>query len=189
MFNRSLENIVREVYGFQTFQVAGASEWMRNERWDIVAKAEGDPSFDQILDMMKTLLAERFKLVSHFEAREMPIYALANARADRRLGPQLRVSAASCPTQCRTNMTTGRIVAVGRTMSDIARNLSAVAGRAVQDKSGLKGAFDVELAWNDTEQGPSLFTAVKEQLGLKLEPQRGLVDVFVIDSAQHPAED
>jgi uncharacterized protein (TIGR03435 family) len=189
MINRSLENIIREVYGFQTFQVSGTSEWMRNERWDIVAKADGDPSFDQILDMMKELLAERFKLVSHVEPREMPMYALVAAKADRGLGPQLKLSAASCPTLCRTNMTTGRIVAVGRTMSDLARNLSVVAGRAVQDKSGIAGTFDVELSWNDAEQGPSLFTAVQEQLGLKLEPQRGLVDVFVIDSAEHPVED
>jgi len=189
MINRSLENIVREVYGFQTFQVAGASEWMRNERWDIVAKADGDPSFDQILGMMKTLLADRFKLVSHYESREMPIYVLVAARADRRLGPQLKTSTASCPLQCRTNMSPGRIVAVGRTMSDLARNLSAVAGRAVQDKSEVLGAFDAELTWNDTEQGPSLFTAVQEQLGLKLEPQRGLVNTFVIDSAESPSED
>src|SRR5437867_4870097 len=71
MTNRSLENIIREVYGFQTFQISGASEWMRNERWDIVAKAEVDPSFEQILGMMKTLLEERFKLASHYESREM----------------------------------------------------------------------------------------------------------------------
>jgi uncharacterized protein (TIGR03435 family) len=189
MINRSLENIIREVYGFQTFQVAGASDWMRNERWDIVAKADGDPSFDQILGMVKTLLADRFKLVSHYESREMPIYALVAARGDRRLGPRLKTSTASCPLQCRTNMNAGRIVAVGRTMSDLARNLSAVAGRAVQDKSEVPGAFDAELTWNDTEQGPSLFTAVQEQLGLKLEPQRGLVDTFVIDSAERPSED
>src|SRR5262249_26457416 len=97
MVNRSLENLIREVYGFQTFQVSGATEWMRNERWDIVAKADGDPSFEQILDMMKALLAERFKLVSHVEPREMPVFALVAAKADRRLGPQIKVSAASCP--------------------------------------------------------------------------------------------
>ncbi len=189
MSNRSLENIIREVYGFQTFQIAGASEWMRSERWDIVAKADGDPSFDQILEMMKTLLVERFKLRSHYESREMPTYALLPVRADGGLGPQLKASAASCPLQCRTNMTAGHIVGIGRTMPDIARNLSAVAGRAVQDKSGLRESFDFEITWSDSEQGPSLFTAVQEQLGLKLEPRRGRVDVFVIDSAEHPAED
>jgi uncharacterized protein (TIGR03435 family) len=189
MTNRSLENIIREVYGFQTFQISGASEWMRNERWDIVAKAEGDPSFEQILGMMKTLLEERFKLASHYESREMPVFALVTAENGTRPAPQMRVSAASCPTQCRTNMSTGRIVGVGRSTTDIARNLSAVAGRAVVDKSHLTGSFDFELTWNETEQGPSLFTAVREQLGLKLEPQRGLVEVFVIDSAERPIED
>ena len=74
-------------------------------------------------------------------------------------------------------------------MADLARNLSAVAGRAVQDRSQITGTFDAELTWNDTEQGPSLFTAVQEQLGLKLEAQRGLVDVLVIDSAERPSED
>lgn len=189
MSNRSLDNIIREVYGVQTFQISGASEWMRNERWDIVAKADGDPSFEQILDMMKTLLADRFKLASHTESREMPVYALVTSENGKVLGPQMKVSTASCPTQCRTNMSIGRIVGVGRSMTDIARNLSAVAGRAVVDKSGLAGSFDFELTWNDSEQGPSLFTAVREQLGLKLEPQRGLVEVFVIDSAERPVED
>jgi uncharacterized protein (TIGR03435 family) len=189
MTNRSLENIIREVYGLQTFQISGASEWMRDERWDIVAKADGDPSFQQILDMMKTLLADRFKLISHLENREMPVYALVTAEKNNRLGPEMRVSTASCPTQCRTNMSAGRIVGVGRSTRDIARNLSAVAGRAVVDRSGLTASFDFELTWNDTEQGPSLFTAAREQLGLKLEPQRALVEVFVIDSAERPVED
>jgi len=187
MRNRSLENIIREVYGFQTYQVSGGADWVRTERWDIVAKAEGDPSFEQVLAMVKTLLSDRFQLVAHTEPRDMPVYALQTTKPDGRLGPLVKASAAHCPTDCRTNMSAGRIVATGRTMTDIARNLSAVAGRAVVDRTGLTATFDLELTWNDTDQGPSLFTAVQEQLGLKLEPQRGQVPVFVIDSAQRPA--
>ena len=159
--------------------------------------------------MLRTLLKDRFTLVTHTETRELPIYALVLARPDRRFGEQLRVSSVDCVAleaeshkaggtpppapgagpRCGISSGTGRIQASARLMTDVARALSNTTGRAVVDKTGLDGRYDLELRWNETEEGPSLFTAVQEQLGLKLEPQRGPVDVLVIDSAERPTED
>jgi uncharacterized protein (TIGR03435 family) len=223
--NNSLRNIIRNAYNVQNYQIMGGPAWINTVRWDINAKAPDDAPPQQMLLMLRTLLADRFTLVIRNETREMPIYALVLARADGRLGPQLRASTVDCaaifaaakakgeappPTTngrptCGTRTTRGNMMTTGVAMADLARNLAPFAGRPVVDKTGLTGGFDVDLAWTP-EQGPlgpegtspagppssdgvSLFTAVQEQLGLKLDARQGPVDVLVIDSAQRPVED
>ena len=206
--NHSLHSIVRQTNRVQSYQIVGGPDWVDQDRWDIVAKGEGDPPFEQLLAMMQTLLADRFKLVTHHETREMPIYALILARADGRLGPQVKASTVDCAAiaaaaraqggtappppgagpRCGININNSRLRMSAQLMTDLARNLSIVTDRMVVDKTGLTGIFDLELQWNDTD-GPSLVTAVQEQLGLKLDAQRGPVDVLVIDSAEPPTED
>ena len=223
--NNSLRNIIRNAYNVQNYQIIGGPEWINTVRWDITAKAPDDAPPQQMLLMLRTLLADRFKLVVRNETREMPIYALTLARADGRLGPQLRASSVDCATifaaakargeapspttngrpTCGTRTTRGNMMTTGVAMSDFARNLGPFTGRPVVDKSGLTGVYDLDLTWTP-DQGPpgpegtaaaapssgdgvSLYTAVQEQLGLKLEAQRGPVDVLVIDSAQRPVED
>ena len=218
--NNTLRNMLRNFYRIQPYQLVGGPDWMNIDRWDIVAKADGDPPPERMIEMMKTLIAERFRLVMHQETREMPIYALVAAKSDGALGLQLHRSTTDCAAifaearargsvpaaprggpLCGTNMSPGRMATSSTTMSDLARNLSTVAGRIVIDKTGLPGNFDLELTWSgDAADGnavnqpppsdsPSLFAAIQEQLGLKLEPQRGPVEVLVIDSAQKPIED
>ena len=221
--NHALRNIIRNMNRLQSYQLVGGPDWIDKDRWDIVAKGAGDPSFEQLVAMMQTLLADRFKLVTHREARDMPIYALMLARPDGRLGPQLKVSTVDCAAiaaaaraqggapppppgagpRCGTNMSTGRMRASATPMSDIARNLSIATDRSVVDKTGLPGIFDLDLRWKpdvpasapegpgniSTDDAPSLFTALQEQLGLKLDAQRGPVEVLVIDSAEKPVED
>jgi uncharacterized protein (TIGR03435 family) len=205
--NHTLRNIVRQTNRLQSYQIVGGPEWVDQDRWDIVAKGEGDPPFEQLTAMMQTLLTDRFKLLTHRETREMPIYALVLVRPDGRLGPQVKASTVDCAAiaaaarsrggtppppgagpQCGTNINNSRLRMSAQLMTDLARNLSIVTDRMVVDKTGLTGIFDLELQWNDTD-GPSLVTAVQEQLGLKLDAQRGPVDVLVIDSAQKPIED
>jgi uncharacterized protein (TIGR03435 family) len=223
--NNSLRSIIRNAYSVQNHQIVGGPDWVSTVRWDITAKAPEDAPPQQLLLMLRTLLADRFKLVIRNETREMPIYALTLARTDGRVGPQLRSSNTDCaaifaaakakgeapqPTTngrptCGTRTTRGNMMTTGVAMSDLARNLAPFAGRPVVDKTGLSGVYDLDLAWTP-EQGPAgpegtqcpaasssdgvaLFTAVQEQLGLKLDAQRGQVDVLVIDSVQRPDED
>jgi uncharacterized protein (TIGR03435 family) len=219
--NNSLFNLIRNAYQLQRYQMTGGPDWIDKDKWDIVAKAEGDPSPQQMLPMVGTLLIDRFKLVAHRETRDAPIYALVLAKSDGRLGPQLKPSSTDCqawlaelrarggapspagsPVRCGIRFINGTVVGNAMRVADLARNLSGVAGRMVVDKTGLTGAYDFEMTFTpdrapgdglNTQQalseGGSLFTALQEQLGLKLEAQRGSIEYFVIDSAERPTED
>jgi uncharacterized protein (TIGR03435 family) len=246
----TLQMLMRNAYRLQDYQLIGAPDWMRSERFDVSAKGDGAVGPDQIQPMMRALLADRFKLVTHAETRELPIYALVPARSDGRLGPNLKPSTVDCealgaargrggnvpvpppggagtstvplrgaqpgmalgrgagggPPPCSTRLGPGSVTGSGIRLPQLATMLAGVAGRLVQDKSGLSGAFDIELSWTpdtggarplDGAPGPpaadtggtSLFTAVQEQLGLKLESMRAPVDVTVIDRVERPLPD
>jgi uncharacterized protein (TIGR03435 family) len=219
--NNSLRNIVRNAYNVQNFQIVGGPDWINTDRWDIVAKAEEDAAAPQLIVMMRNLLADRFKLVLHTEMRETPVYALVLARSDGRFGPQLRRSTVDCAAllasfkekketppntingrpSCGTRTQAGTMMTTATTMADFVRNLAPMAGRPIVDRSGLTGAFDIDLTWAPDQQGapgttpaapddrPSLVTAVQEQLGLKLESQRLPFETLVIDSVERPKED
>ena len=219
--NNSLRNIIRNAWGLQGFQIIGGPDWINIERWDIVAKAEGNPQGPEMMVMVQNLLADRFKLVTHRETRELPIYALVLAKADRSFGPNLHASSTDCLKEmtaavarvggpprdgkvlCGMRTNNGRMEMNAVPMANLARNLSPIAGRSVVDKTGLSGGFDATLTWTPdaslgsspeappqtTDAGPSLFTAIQEQLGLKLDSQRGPVEVLVIDSVERPTED
>lgn len=201
--NETLRQLIRDAYVLQDFQVVGGQGWTSDDRFDIVAKAEGNPDADQIRLMLRSLLAERFHLIVHGETKEMPVYALVRAREDGKLGPSLIVSDVDCggPTAqarpCGAHMNSGSkgatLVAVSTTMARLAASLSSQLQRIVLDRTGLAGGFDIDLRWTpetaaDTS-GPSLFTAVQEQLGLKLESTRGPVDLLVIDHVEPPTPD
>jgi len=176
----------------------GGPDWIRTDRFDVDAKAEGTPSQDQMLRMLRTMLADRFKLVVRAEKRQRPVYALTMARRDRTLGPQLRASEAMCPGgpgTCGVRMGDGILTATSITMTRLASELSFV-GRQVMDRTELPGAFEVNLQWTPEAAGagapatdnlPSIFTAMQEQLGLKLEPATGPIDVLVIERAEKPS--
>jgi uncharacterized protein (TIGR03435 family) len=179
--------------------------------------AREDAPAPELLAMLRNLLADRFSLVAHREMRDMPVYALVRAKADGTLGPQLRRSTVDCETEaaralaarrgggapaqggakpivrCRINTTAGRIVGTGTTISELMRRLAPVLGRPVVDRTGISGSFDLELHWSPEPiadaSGPSIFTAVQEQLGLKLDSQRAPVDVLVVDRVERPAPD
>jgi uncharacterized protein (TIGR03435 family) len=218
--NNPLRNIIRNAWGLQGFQIVGGPEWINTDRWDIVAKAEGNPRGPEMLTMLQRLLADRFKLVTHRETRDMPIYALVLAKPDHTLGPELHASSTDCEKEmtaaiargggpqrdgkvlCGMRTLNGHLEMNAVPMPNLARNLSPIAGRSVVDKTGLTGGFDADLTWtpdaslggppeapSPASDGPSLFTAIQEQLGLKLDAQRGPVEVLVIDSVEWPTED
>jgi uncharacterized protein (TIGR03435 family) len=150
------------------------------------------------LAMLRTLLAERFGLKTHSETRQIPVYMLTLAREDRRFGPQLRPSKRDCAaTRCTASVLSGKIQTNGYSMAQLADLLTGNTDRMVLDRTGLTGVYDLELAWTPddgpadvvTRDAPGLFTAVIEQLGLRLEPGIGPVDVVVIDSVERPTPD
>jgi uncharacterized protein (TIGR03435 family) len=226
--NMTLRALVEFAYGVQPQQVSGGASWVDTDRFDIVAK--GEPSVggqsaprkrDDASDvklMLRSLLAERFKLQVHTESRDLPIFALVVARNDGKLGPQIKTSQSDCSspaahagaTDCgiRMGKGPGTLVASGVTMGQLASGLTPWAGRLVVDQTNLKGDYDLTLNWTPDQiseglsrkiaagglppadpNGASIYTAVQEQLGLKLDSRRGPVDVIVIDRADHATPD
>jgi uncharacterized protein (TIGR03435 family) len=173
----------------------GGPDWINAARFDIEGKVEGTPNQAQMLEMLRSLLADRFRLRVHHETRQKPAYALRMARSDRRLGPQLR------PADPRGGFKVGggAISGAGVTMAQLAAELPvATEGRYVIDRTGLSGTFDVNLTWNADALSPtatssdsvaSIFAAIQEQLGLRLESVTAPIDVIVIDHAERPAAD
>jgi len=206
--NVNVKFLIQQAYGVRDFQITGGPGWIGSERYDIVAKpeGEGDVTPDQLKPMIQALLAERFKLTLHRETKELPVYALVVAKN----GPKLQ-EVEGGPTKTKgaqMRMGRGLLNAQAVSMTMLATSLSNQLGRSVIDKTGLTGNYDVKLEWTPDEgqsfgpkeggpegappppsaSGPSIFTAVQEQLGLKLEPQKGPVEILIIDRIEKATE-
>jgi uncharacterized protein (TIGR03435 family) len=191
-----------------TGQIVDGPSWIGTDRFDVEAKFSGSPSREQVQQMMRVMLADRFKLRTHTESRPTLVFALVVARPGA-LGPTLTPSSIDCSDPaaraaqggsragdappCAFQYTEGLLRGRGVTLERIAAEL--VAGRVVIDRTGLAGAYDVELRWTpDTTQPvaddapPSLVTALREQLGLRLESATQAMDFLVIDSVERPQE-
>jgi len=192
--NLPLRSMIRTAYGANDLEVIGGPDWIDRDHWDVLAAAAADSPADAPWEaMLKTLLIERFKLRAHLESRERPIYRLVLARADRRLGPEIRTTACRSENldcgklSANTNgVKSGAILGVARSLAQIGTGLSDYAERRVFDATGLDGNYDFELRW---AEDLSIFTALQEQLGLKLEPASGPVDVLIIDGVEKPTPD
>jgi uncharacterized protein (TIGR03435 family) len=230
--NMPLRQLIGFAYQLAEFQLTGGPPWMASDRFDIVAKMEGDPPAvmpgsgpDALMLAMRALLADRFKLKIHRETREMDIYALVMAKPGGAPGPALKPSATDCvaqaaarrnqpppqgpppmtgPIQCGIMGFPGMIRFGGFPISQVTQMLAGQTGRMVVDRTGLTGNWDFELHFAAEQRGqpppgvnfpapdpdaPSLFTALQEQLGLKLQSTKAPVDVTVIDSIEHPTDD
>ena len=177
--NTPLRLLIRQAYGISENQLVDAPGWTRTERFDIDAKLEREPpvvpdgQLGERHFALQSLLAKHFNLVVHRETRDVPLYALVMARADRKPGPKLQPSSADCspaampaqidatlagkPLACGTLVNTGRIRFGGRTMSDLAKTLSSLPllGRGVVDRTGLIGRWQFELTYTpDPDQLP-----------------------------------
>jgi uncharacterized protein (TIGR03435 family) len=215
--NVSVRQILSRVYSTAT-EIVAAPSWIDAARFDIVATMEGNPDGRTRTEMLRNLLADRFQLRVHIESRPGRVYALtplasgkpasrlhastAECRARIALGPAS--SAPNSPSSpCGMSARPGRVTGVGVTMSQLVTLLSQYAGRRVMDQTGWPGEFDFELIWTpdlvpsgappagapvDDAVGGSLFTAVREQLGLSLVDRRMPVDVLVIDRILLPSD-
>jgi uncharacterized protein (TIGR03435 family) len=188
--------------GLRPEQVVGAPGWLASERFDINAKAadadalgEG-ATFIRMRPYLQSLLEDRFQLKTHREIREMPVYALVRSGKNGTLGPGLSHSTVDClkdAAKCGIRGgPVGTIKAEALTSDLLMQLLGNATGRVVVDRTGLQGPFAVDLEWSPDQSAsdkPSIFTAVQEQLGLKLESTRGPVDVLVIDHIEKPTPD
>ena len=191
MGNVTLKQIIRYAYGISETQIFGGPKWMDDYRFDIVGKADDKADRETLVSMLQPLLAERFHLNLHHETRTVAGYALEIAKS----GIKAPVSDQTGGPSSNTSQTT--ISARAFPMSTLALRLAVVLQRPVVDMTGEKRAFDIDLRWSpDGLQGggsastelPTLFTAIEQQLGLKVEARKVPVDAIVVDSAELPGE-
>lgn len=194
-----LENLITTAYDLvMPDQIAGLPGWAHSDTFDIEAKMDEDtaaamkklakPEFRlAYLSMMRSLLADRFQLKVHHETRELPVYNLVIAKG----GSKLKEAAAG--EKGSTSMSSRQMTATAIEIHSLTFSLANDVGRFVIDKTGLTGKYDFTVKWTpDDEQatadsGPDIFTALEEQLGLKLVPAKGPVDTIVVDRIEMPS--
>lgn len=206
-----LSRLVEMAFQTRSYDLSRVPGSLRSQRFDIVAKAAGKITGDQYWEMLRALLEDRFKLQCHRETKDAKVYALVLKGTG--LGPNIsRSENADCPVNpdtssyCGTGARPGWIFGQRVSMARIAFELTPFAGRPVQDQTGLNGSFDFQLKWTPDDaaptdggtkplngpsldsSGPSFATAIQEQLGLKLEPKKGQIELLVIDHAESPSE-
>jgi uncharacterized protein (TIGR03435 family) len=215
----TIRNLMVIAYRVHLAQILGGPSSIDSDKFDISAKSGTPPKGDELRLMIQSLLAERFGLVLKRETREMPVFALVIAKNGPKfhdakdsdpniIGPPLPAGSARPHT---VRLYRGRYIAQGGRISLLTDRLTDILNRIVVDKTGLTGDYDMKLEWMPDEnqvagfqammvpegrgappadwQGPTLFTALEEQLGLKLESAaKAPVEVLVIDSVQHPSE-
>jgi uncharacterized protein (TIGR03435 family) len=193
LLDHTVEDLLLIGYGMQKSQLVGMPEWAKTEKWDVdgVPDAEGIPSLRQLQGMMQKILAERFGLKAHREQRAIPVFALTVAKGGPKMTPN-----ASDPNgwmDQQNSAGNGRDVEnlKNASMSDLALILQFRVDRPVVDQTGLKGRFDFKLQWTtddaqapQADAPPGLFTAIQEQIGLKLEPVKAPAEVLVIDHVE-----
>jgi uncharacterized protein (TIGR03435 family) len=179
----SLQSLIKSAYGVEDYRIAGGPKWLDGDKFRIVFKPANAPQRNL---MLRTLLADRFKLVLHPETKELPIYALVIGKG----GPKMEKAEGPGGTANGPAMIRGTM-----DMAFLASTLSSTLGRRVIDRTSLTGPYKFSLKWTPDDRpasadnsGPSLFTAIQEQLGLKLESTKGPVEILVIDHAEKPSE-
>jgi uncharacterized protein (TIGR03435 family) len=180
----SLKQILQQAYEVRDFQIAGP-DWMASARFDVRAKVPAGAPVTKIPEMLRSLLAERFKISSHSETRDLPMYELIVGKA----GPKMKESAGdpAAPNGFTINKGPGHLEGHMMSMAALANTLAALLGRQVADHTGLAGRYDFDLQYAPDDIAATmpdrlpLLDAVQSELGLKLEARKGPVKVIVID--------
>jgi uncharacterized protein (TIGR03435 family) len=209
--NQSPASLLRMAFGVQADQIMNTPAWASSERFDINAKVAPGVVFNAMTmfqPLMRKLLEDRFQLKIHHETRELNVYRLVRVRDDR-IGPKLAAAPANACTAadqketaaqvaagrgCSAGPVPGGISQHGMPLATLTSLIAPSLERVVVDGTGLTGNWDLDLTFVNQVQdangdGPSLFTALEEQLGLKLESGRARVDVIVIDRLERPTPD
>jgi uncharacterized protein (TIGR03435 family) len=201
-----LRFIIRTAYQLQSDQIVGGPEWVDRDRFDITAKsADAAAPTREVLWMLQTLLADRFALALHDDTRELPVYALTAADRNR-TAPGLRPTICPDPDVdlrqprpcANIAMPRNALTLRGMPIAQLLPLLSPIVSRVVVDRTGLADRYDIDLRWSPElaaggappdSDAPNIFTAVQEQLGLKLDASRAPIDVLVIDHVERPTPD
>jgi uncharacterized protein (TIGR03435 family) len=202
--NYTLKLLIAAAYDLTPEAVFGGPSWVGSDRYDILAVTPGSvrPSRDRQMEMLRSLLAERFNLTFHRQAKEFSIYALKVAKN----GPKLKTSTSPPdePAALISTVYPQRILLPARnaTMGEFVSLMQrAVLDRAVVDATGLSGRYDFDLEWapDATQFGGEIppapddaavapfFTAIQQQLGLRLEATKGPVQSFIVDTVDRPS--
>ena len=212
----SVRLLLRNALRVQDDRLIGVPGWADTDRYSILAKAPDGASVIGVPTMLANLMADRFSLATHTETRESQTFDLVAADDGRRLGPALRPTSKECSTMVATGASApgapapvdqapcgvlqtaaGIARATGVRLARLAQILSQLTGRPVNDTTGLDGLYDFTLKFNPNlnadaigdSNDPHLFTALQEQLGLRLSSQRRTVQVVVIDRLERPTPD
>jgi uncharacterized protein (TIGR03435 family) len=215
MIEGAVVALIRYAYPTLGNEVQGIPDWVLSERYDVKARTVEAATVPRRRAMVGALLASRFNFRFHYETVEQPVYRLVRARADGSLDPNLKKSSADCsalraarergeqpasPPQpgaqlCSMGYGSGSLFARGIPMADLAAVISADAGRVVLDATNLEGDFEFLLEWDPLPLADrqtnrtSLFVALEEQLGLKLQTDRAPVRIVSVDRIERPAPD
>jgi uncharacterized protein (TIGR03435 family) len=196
--NTTLRLMIAAAYHVNDFQISGGPKWLDSERYDIEAKAAADalPTERQMMGMLQQLLADRFGLAIHRETKDLPRYSLELAKG----GPKFQASTDQGAPEFRV-FQRRQITARRSTLEPLLGAMAWLLGRPVLDKTGLTGLYDYKLEWtpdqvqlaSDETSGrpvdenvPSLTSALQEQMGLRLQSQKGPVEIIVVDRAEKP---
>ena len=193
MSNQALKRLVERAFQVKPFQVSGPS-WMEDVRFDIAAKYPEATKDADRAPMLRTLLEDRFKLAVHRETKEMPGYALVVAKGGFKLKP---AEAGGASTNTNSNGRVWKLTVKSTSMEQLADLLSRQLGQMVRDQTGIQGVYDFEFRWTNNDQGgagkdadkeakeaealPSLFTALEETVGVRLQPKKVPVEMIVVD--------
>src|SRR5215471_3446391 len=195
--NATVSFLIQYAYTIKDFQLSGGPGWMGSDKFDIDARGEAQTGDREFPPMMRKLLADRFQLKFHQETKTLPVFDLVVAKD----GPKF--SRAPETAQGGTRANSGQLTISKGTLASLASILSNILGKRVIDKTGLTGEYEMKLKWTPDDfqppplrpngpppdaNNPSIFTAIQEQLGLKLESARGPVEVLVIDRLEKPTE-
>jgi len=205
VINNPILGVIVNAYGITPNQLTELPGWVRSERYDIEARGPASSGRKEMMLMLQTLLAERFAMKAHFESRETSAYILTVAKG----GHKLRMLATEdCvprdttkpgeepdPNVCGNNRVSSEIGwnATHISMPGVVGSLSGVLRQPVIDQTGIRGTFDVRLQWSDELAGPdpnglpSIYTAVRETLGLELKPGKTQVNMLVVDHIERPS--
>jgi bla regulator protein blaR1 len=195
--NVSLRSLLREAYGIRDFQIVEPPPWFDSQRYDVSAKGEGASDAGQIKKMLQSLLVDRFQLEFHHETKEVQAYLLTVGKN----GPKLKLAQDTESSSGVRRRGVGRLTGIhastgqlAEALSDIALNGRHILDRPVLDRTNLTGFYDFALEWSSDPEpsdgttpdnsGQSIFTAVQEQLGLKLETHKAPVEMFIIDHVE-----